>query len=296
MKIASIFGVDVRLNRFFLLLFFLYFLLGVLPQGMIAFGVVMVHELAHIIMAAYKGFKVREVELLPFGGVARIEAGLEENPAEETAVALAGPMTNGFMLVAALGAQKLGWGNPEWLPFFVRSNLLIGCFNLLPALPLDGGRVYRAWLAGRVGLKEATERAADLGRLFAIGFAGVGLFALVNGMADYNLFVVAIFLYYSATREKSSAMYVFLRFLARKKEVLARRGVLLSRQVVVMENTPLKELVRFFVPGKYHLVAVLDRNRRVQRFLSESEVIDGMLTHGWYLPVGELPWPDGKNP
>lgn len=289
MKIASIFGVDVRLNRFFLLLFFLYFLLGVLPQGLIAFGVVIIHELAHVLTAAYNGIKVREVELLPFGGVARLETGLEENPATETAVALAGPLTNGIMLVAALGTKKLGWGNPEWLPFFMRANLLVGCFNLLPALPLDGGRVYRAWLAGRVGLKEATERAADLGRLFAIGFAGVGLFALVNGVADYNLFVAAVFLYYSATREKGSAMYLFLRYLARKKEVLTRRGALLSRQVVVVETTPLKDLVRYFVPGKYHLVAVLDRERRVQRFLTESEVIDGMLTYGWYLPVGELP-------
>jgi len=289
MKIGSVFGVDVRLNRFFLLLFFLYFFLGVLPQGLIAFGVVIIHELAHVITAVSYGIRVREVELLPFGGVARMEAGLEENPAVETVVAVAGPLTNGVMLAAALGAKLLGWGNPEWLPFFIRANLLVGCFNLLPALPLDGGRIYRAWLAGRVGLKEATERAADLGRLFAIGFAGVGLFALVHGMTDYNLFVVAVFLYYSASREKGGAMYVFLRYLARKKEVLARRGVLLSRQVVAVETTPLKDLVRYFVPGKYHLVAVLDCDRRVQRILTETEVIDGMLTYGWHLPVGELP-------
>lgn len=289
MKIASIFGVDVRLNRFFLLLFFLYFLLGALPQGLIAFGVVIVHELAHVIAAASYGIRVREVELLPFGGVARIEAGLEENPATETVVALAGPLTNGVMLITALGARMLGLGEPEWLPFFIRANLLVGGFNLLPALPLDGGRVYRAWLAGRVGLKEATERAADLGRLFGIGFAGVGLFTLVHGMADYNLFVAAVFLFYSATREKGSAMYVFLRYLARKKEIMARRGAMLSRQVTVLETTPLKELVRYFVPGKYHLVAVLDHDRRLRRILTESEVIDGMLTYGWYLPVGELP-------
>lgn len=288
MKIASVFGVDVRLNRFFLLLFFLYFLLGVLPQGLIAFGVVIMHELAHVITAVSYGIKVREVELLPFGGVARIEAGLEENPAMETVVAMAGPLTNGIMFITALGAKMYGLGTPEWLPFFMRANLLVGCFNLLPALPLDGGRVYRAWLAGRIGLKEATERAADLGRLFAIGFAGVGLFSLVHGIADYNLFVAAVFLFYSAAREKGSAMFVFLRYLARKKEVLSRRGALLARQVVVMETTPLKELVRYFAPGKYHLVAVLDQDRRVRRILTESEVIDGMLTHGWYLPVGEL--------
>jgi stage IV sporulation protein FB len=288
MKIGSVFGVDVRLNRFFLLLFFLYFLLGLMPQGLIAFGVVIIHELAHVITATGYGIKVREVELLPFGGVARIEAGLEENPATETVVALAGPLTNGIMLVAALGAKKLGWGNPEWLPFFIRANVLVGCFNLLPALPLDGGRIYRAWLAGRIGLKEATERAADLGRLFAIGFAGVGLFALVHGKTDYNLFVAAVFLYYAASREKGSAMYLFLRYLARKKAVLARRGAMLSRQVVAVETTPLKDLVRYFVPGKYHLVTVLDHNRRVLRVLTETEVIDGMLTYGWYLSVGDL--------
>ena len=289
MKIGSVFGVDVRLNRFFLLLFFLYFLLGVLPQGMIAFSVVVIHELAHVITAVGYGIKVREIELLPFGGVARMEAGMEDNPATETTVALVGPLTNGALVVAALGARQLGWGNQEWLPFFIRANLLVGCFNLLPALPLDGGRIYRAWLAGRVGLKEATERAADLGKLFAVGFAGVGLFGLVQGITDYNLFVVAVFLYYSADREKGGAMYIFLRYLARKKEVLARRGVLLSRQVVTMETTSLKDLVRYFVPGKYHLVTVLDRDRRVLRVLTESEVIDGMLTYGWHLTIGEMP-------
>ncbi len=289
MKIASVFGVDVRLNWFFLLLFFLYFWAGLLPQGLIAFGVVILHELAHVITAVGYGIKVREVELLPFGGVARMEAGLEENPVVETVVALAGPLTNGFMLLAALGAKQLGWGNPDWLPFFMHANLLVGCFNLLPALPLDGGRIYRAWLAGRIGLKDATEQAADLGKLFAIGFAGVGFFALVHGVIDYNLFVAAVFLYYAASREKGGAMFVFLRYLARKKEVLARRGALLSRQVVTVETTPLKDLVRYFVPGKYHLVAVLDRERRLQKILTETEVIDGMLNYGWHLPVGELP-------
>lgn len=91
MKLGKIFGVSLRLNKFFLALLFLYITFGVLPKGLIAFGTVLLHEMAHVIVARSYGMKVREVELLPFGGVARIEGNMELDPHIETYIALAGP-------------------------------------------------------------------------------------------------------------------------------------------------------------------------------------------------------------
>ena len=96
MKLGTIYGIRLIINDYFLLLLLGYALLGVLGQVLIIFGLVLYHETAHVLAARRYGIKVREVELLPFGGVARLEQMLEAKPSVEIRVALAGPLSNFF--------------------------------------------------------------------------------------------------------------------------------------------------------------------------------------------------------
>lgn len=289
MRLLTLFGVNLRLNVFFILLFFLYWYLGVLGQAMVIFTVVFLHEIGHVVAAIGYGVKVTEVELLPFGGVARVEGNFELNPVIESYIGLAGPITNGFLALLGLILDKLGVGNQQWLPFFIHCNLMLGAFNLLPAIPLDGGRIMRAALSRRWGIKKATDRAALLSTWIGIAMAFVGLRSvLTNEARNFNFLVIALFLIYFAAREKGSAMYLFMKFLTRKKEDLFREGVLLTRQVVALESTLLKDIVKYFVPQKYHLVVVVGKNHSVRGTLTEGEIIDGMMTKGQDLTVGNL--------
>jgi len=171
----------------------------------------------------------------------------------------------------------------------VQCNLMLGIFNLLPAIPLDGGRILRAFTSLRCGLKKATDKAVSLSKWLSLFMAMAGILSIFrSGGKDLNYLVIAVFLYYAAVKEKGTAMYIFMKFLTRKKEELFREGVLLSRQVVALESSTLKDVVRYFVPKKYHLVVVVGRDQNIKGTLTEGEVIDTMLRSGQDIRVGAL--------
>lgn len=289
MRLLTLFGVTLRLNIFFLLLFGFYWYFGVIGQALVIFSVVFLHELGHVVVALGYGLTVREVELLPFGGVAKVEGDLELNPATEILVAVAGPITNIFLALLGYSIDSLGMGDQQWLPFFINCNLTLACFNLMPAIPLDGGRIFRAVLALKIGLKKATDKAVALSRWLSILLAGAGAWSVLAGSGDYiNFLVIAIFLIYFTAREKGAAMYIFMKFLARKKAELLKEGVLLIRQVAVLETAVLRDVVKYFVPKKYHLVVVIGCDHKIKGTLTEGDVIDGMMTGGSDTTAGVL--------
>lgn len=288
MLIGKIFGIRLRLNPFFLLLLGLMTAVKLLPETTILFGIVLIHELAHT--AAAKGFgqKVREVELLPFGGVARVSDMMEVEPVAEATVAAVGPMTN-LLLAGAV------WALWEYLPFteahlqfFLRANLSIGLFNLLPALPLDGGRIYRSILTRRLGFRRATEHAAMVAKWFAVLFGIVGVALVYFGRVNITLIVMAFFVFFASDRERNMAPYVFMRFLTTKREELREQEILRADHLVAIDSVPVKELVRSFEPKRYCVVLVVDNDGNLARLATEQEVIDSFFEKGIETPVGEV--------
>jgi Zn-dependent protease/CBS domain-containing protein len=168
------------------------------------FACVVLHEFGHILMARRFGIETPDVTLLPIGGVARMPR-MPEKPSQELAVAIAGPMVN--VAIAALLLLFLPPIDPEaWqriddprISFLYRlafANIFLVIFNMIPAFPMDGGRVLHALLAMKVGAARATQLAATLGQAlaFALGFLG-----LVYG--NPILIFIAIFVYIAAAGE-----------------------------------------------------------------------------------------------
>ncbi len=149
------------------------------------FGCVVLHELGHALAARRYGVPTADITLLPIGGVARLQR-IPEHPAEELVVAIAGPLVN-VAIVAALYLLGVRWpGTPlnnehhflvsaSFFPKLMYVNAFLVLFNLLPAFPMDGGRVLRALLALKLDYARATRFAASVGQLMAIGFGFFGL-------------------------------------------------------------------------------------------------------------------------
>lgn len=150
------------------------------------FGCVLLHELGHALMARRYGITTRDITLYPIGGVARLER-MPEQPRAEVAIALAGPAVN----VAIAGGLALGmylsgrtidnrWvaslSGQAFVQLLLSANILLVLFNLIPAFPMDGGRVLRALLAMVTGRLRATEIAATLGVILAFTFMILGIF------------------------------------------------------------------------------------------------------------------------
>src|SRR4051794_26734846 len=147
------------------------------------FGCVVLHELGHALTAQRFGVQTTDITLLPIGGLARLQR-IPEHPGQELAIALAGPAVN-VVIVAVLLLAGVAFpvdvNNPQHLvvdrfwPKLLVVNVFLALFNMLPAFPMDGGRVLRAVLAMRMEYARATRLAASVGQMMAIGF---GLFGL----------------------------------------------------------------------------------------------------------------------
>ena len=161
----------------------------------------------------------------------------------------AGPAVNLGLTGAAIVLTNRVFPQSAALLYVIRVNLALACFNLLPGLPLDGGRILRSYLAPLFGFRKATEQAACLGQVLAVLLFGTGLAGLLRGYFSISLIVVGIFLFYAATREKKQAVYAFLRSLGVKERELGQRGGLRGEMLVVLEETRLLDVFRLFHPS-----------------------------------------------
>jgi Zn-dependent protease len=217
-RIGRIAGIDVYVHFTFILLLAWVALRHYTAHGSLAdvmvglayipvlFGLVVLHELGHALAARHYGIRTRDIILLPVGGVARMEE-MPADAAKELVVALAGPAVNLVLAAAIFLALTLGRGlspvgdvfrvGGSFLEQLFWVNVSLALFNLLPAYPMDGGRVLRALLAMRLDHARATEVAAVIGKGMAIVFAILGLF--------YNPFLIfiALIVWSGASQEAS---------------------------------------------------------------------------------------------
>jgi len=208
-KLGRVSGIDVFLHPTFL--FVPLFALG---QGEPAFGVALVlaafgcvflHELGHAFMARRFGIGTVDITIYPIGGVARLTR-MPRSPGAELLIALAGPAVNLAIVAGLGGVRTLGvFGADTVAGTFVWSllavNGILALFNLIPAFPMDGGRVLRALLTGWIGRVRATTVAAEIGKVLALAF---GTYSLFHG----QLFHVALaaFIYMAAVAERASVV------------------------------------------------------------------------------------------
>ncbi len=199
-RLGAWMGFPIDVNPSFLLLLAFVFiafggLAGVMVVGL-SFASVLLHELGHAVVARRFGVRVSGIELGFFGGAAKMD-GMPRAPGRELAIAAAGPAVS--LALAAIGIGLGAVTHVSLLGLIGWINLVIAGFNLIPALPMDGGRILRALLAYRMGHVRATEAAVKVARVATIGFAVIGL------MGAYQLLMLAPFLWMMTTREQQMA-------------------------------------------------------------------------------------------
>jgi Zn-dependent protease/predicted transcriptional regulator len=219
-KLARVAGIDVYIHATFVMLVgwiaLVYWSeshsLAAVINGvgyiLALFACVVLHEFGHALTAARYGFRTRDITLLPIGGVARLER-MPDVPIQELWVALAGPAVN-VVIAAALflwlrasgnweSAEPVGITSGGFVERIMFANVMLAAFNLLPAFPMDGGRVLRALLATRMEYTRATERAAVIGQGMAILLGFIGL------LGNPVLIFIALFVWFGAGQEAGMA-------------------------------------------------------------------------------------------
>jgi Zn-dependent protease/CBS domain-containing protein len=225
------------------------------------FAGVLVHELAHSLVASRKGIAINSITLMIFGGIAEMEEGTPD-PKVELPMAFVGPLAS---LVLGLVCCGLVYAAPSvtadpglqgaWIfvwGYLGMLNIILCLFNLIPAFPMDGGRVLRAWLATRMPLHRATKIAADIGKGFAIIFGIIGLFTF-----SPFLILIALFIYIGANTESTAVKYSQLL-----QNVTV--GEMMSKPVITVPPTmPLSTVIGMMYSSKHLGFPVVERDTLV---------------------------------
>jgi stage IV sporulation protein FB len=238
------------------------------------FAVVFIHELGHVTAAKSFGWTVKEVQLLPFGGVAVVEQ-VSAPAREEIVVAAAGPLQNAIMIGFAALLQWFGIWDNEWGAYFIQANVLIGLFNLVPVLPLDGGKIMQAFLGLSITYHKTIVYCTIFSLLISIVLIAVSLFQFGAGGIQLNLLTIGVFLLYSNWYAYRNIPFLFIRFLmnreSRAKKLIAQ-GVL-AQPIVVAATHSVAQIVRLFMRDKYHLIYVVNEKGALQAVLPEQRLL-----------------------
>ena len=299
-RIGRVAGTDIKVHATFPLLLIWAAVVSYRQAGAAAaadftlfllalFACILLHEFGHIRMASRFGVRTPDVILLPIGGVARLER-IPDEPKQELLIALAGPavtlvIAGALFILAKLLGQHPSLDDPVTgnQPFIVRLmavNVYVLLFNLLPVFPMDGGRVFRALLARRLGLMRATRIAGGVGQAAAIA---MGIYGFSAGAP--LLMLVALFVYLGAGAETGA---VEVR--------LAGEGLSVAQMMVTDFRTipihaTLSQAVELLLAGEQGEFPVVDNDGRIEGLLTRDNLIRGLHAGGPASTVGEAMTP-----
>jgi Zn-dependent protease/CBS domain-containing protein len=295
LKLGRFAGIDVFVHWTFVLLLGWIFVAQLGAGGdavtalravaflLLLFGCVVLHEYGHALTARRYGIRTRDITLLPIGGVARLER-MPENPRQELWVSLAGPAVNLAIAAALFVALLVLRGRApietdllrgDFVARLMSVNVFLALFNLLPAFPMDGGRVLRAVLASRLGRRRATQVAANVGQAMAILFGAFGFFVVGNPF----LIFIAIFVYLGAQAE---AQMVELTSFIRGLEV---RDAMQTRFRTLSATDALAVAVDQLLAGSQQDFPVLE-GTNVAGILRRQDLVKALSEHGRSASVG----------
>ncbi|OKP83889.1 Zn-dependent protease [Paenibacillus helianthi] len=269
-------GIELSLHPLFVLIMLLSVITGQFLELLTLFTIVFIHELGHVCAALLCGVHVKSIQLLPFGGVAVMEDHGRLNATREIGIAVAGPLQNLLLILMAYGLQQAGYGSSGFLAYFIQANAIIGLFNLLPVLPLDGGKIFQATLSlllpyyvtllwcGRVSIA-----ASLLVVLYSILPLGTG------GGLRLNLLMIGAFLLYSNITDQRNLPYRFVSFLMNREAVYERyrQSGSAVRPIVAFSAKPLDDILRLFKRNHYHFIYVMNEEKTIVAVVPEQKLI-----------------------
>jgi len=296
-SLGRLFGSELKIHvTFFLLLAWVGFAaysaagmdaaIGNVVFVIALFICVVAHEYGHALMARRYGIKTPDITLWPIGGLARLER-MPENPVHEVLVALAGPAVNIVIwaVLTLLGARidiealaSIDMTRQGFMGQLAAVNLILALFNLIPAFPMDGGRVFRALLSIKMGRVRATRVAAFAGQMFAVilGFAG-----LSSGNAI--LVLIAVFVFVAAAGENSD---VAMRSISRR---LMAREAMITQFEALEPGDSVQAAADALIRTTQHEFPVLGHGGRLEGFVSRNDIFKAMVAEsGAARPVSTI--------
>lgn len=272
---------NLKVHYLFLVWLLLSATVGEFDSALILVVSVCLHELGHIFAAQNLGVEVTEVELMPFGGIAKLNRLLGSDPATEAAIALAGPANSLVLLVVGLL-----YSSHPWARDLMECNALLLVVNLLPVLPLDGGRILKSFIVKREGLGHGLRQLLAQTRRIAWLAVAVACVAVYLGIFSLNAIVLALFILYASAEERKMMPYITMNYVGTRVRELHLRGIMQAKQLVVQRDTTAQEVLNYLTPGYYHLFTVVQGDKTT--VVTEDMLWERVMSRGLSITFADV--------
>lgn len=253
---------------------------------MIIFGVITIHEIAHIIIAKHYGIRVDNITITPMGLMAGMHMTPNLDNKKEMLINVAGPVINLIMICLGCFINSLFLGQSKNLSFFILVNASLLFINILPVLPLDGGKIFKGFLFSRFGYKKTHCIFIFFNKIFSIVIIILGIYQIYISHYNFSLILIGIFvcLYKS---KNIDLQYNIISELIRKKSRMQNIEICDVNYAAVFEETRAIDAAQNFLGNKYNIIKVLDRQLKIIGELTESDIIEALINYGYGVKIGE---------
>ncbi|NLZ48526.1 MAG: metalloprotease [Clostridiales bacterium] len=268
----------IKLNKFFIPYIFLLIVIGFRGELLVSFILVILHEIVHYLTAVAFGFSGFDIKILPIGAVLRLKDLDEATPFEDLLISLSGPLFN--LLLAAILYYISTIYPGDTISFLIKSNLSLGIFNLIPAFPLDGGRVLRDCLCMKIIYRRANEITVKVSMVLGYCILGAFFISLTLKTPEYNFAIIGVFVIISSYKERERIVYIIMSDIIRKKNRFISTKYMENKNISVYYKGELINLLSIMDKNKYNVFTVLDEDMRVMDVIYEEEIVQGLKTYG----------------
>lgn len=287
MRIGKFSDVMIKINRWFIFLLMLFCFAGLLQQVCVAFVSVLIHEVTHVIVARHVGVKVHEIELFPFGGVAKFDRLDEASRLNQFMIFIAGPCIS-LILAGIIFVIDVGY-NHVLLKQLFEINLMLGWFNLIIASPLDGGRIFHILLSGAIGYRQAGKITIFMSKLISIGLLILFVYDFVClKVVNFSMLCAAMFIFIIASKESRYLQYDLLKARIRKRNIVTNDGCVKALTYTALHLVQARDIIKCLVHAQYHLIFVIDGAHNLLGTLTEVEIWEALAQNNSCITLGDI--------
>ncbi len=295
-KIKSL---EIKISPIIVFILLILAFTGYLTEYCVALLSIAFHEFGHILAAKLFGYRADQIKITPAGFSVTIDT-ISCSEAATILICLAGPIINLLIYAAAVvallehagmnepGAMNVLTGMRPVLQVVAATNLFFALFNLIPALPLDGGRILYEILAARVGLTAAERILKRLSIAFSIILLLIGAYQFYISLFNFSLILIGICIIILVDSRRMESALLNIRQILYRRSKLDKRGIYPARTLVVMKSTRLNEAIKNMDFDMFHIVYVLDEDLRLKKALTENEIMDAITQEGENITFGMM--------